>query len=173
MTPKCDQTRHTDLEANKYTRACCVTPVCIVLNVVSASSRDGFGKLRRMLRGVDVNKILRSFSGVCAGGALGVSSSGGEIGALLSIIDTSRASGAGVSTGARFRRVERIEDGLANFFSDISSADSDAGEAAECLWRNELDESSKCKGTDPLLNGCKPFFRLKRPEKTRLCSSEV
>jgi hypothetical protein len=91
--------------------------------------------LRKILRGVDVNKTLRSFSGVCAGGAPGVSSSDGEIGTFLSIIDTSRASGTGVATtGGAFRRVARVEDGLVSFLSDISSADSEAGDAAEFLW---------------------------------------
>ena len=99
--------------------------------------------LRKMLRGVDVNKRLRSFSGVYAGRVLGVSSSGGEIGASLSIIDTSRASGTGVAAGGPFRRVERVEDGLASFFSDISSADSEAGDAAEFLCGNELNGGSE------------------------------
>lgn len=85
-----------------------------------------------MLRGVDVNKTLRSFCGVCAGGSLGVSSSGGEIGAFLSIIDTSRTSGTGVASRG-LRRVERVEGGVVNFFSEISSTDSEPGDGTEFL----------------------------------------
>lgn len=127
-----------------------------------------------MLRGVDVNKILRSFSGVGAGGALGVSSSSdGEIGTFLSIIDTSRASGTGVATGGAFRRVARVEDGLVCFFSDISSADSEAGDAAEFLWGNEFSDDSEHGETHTWLDCCTAFFRLKRPAKTGSSSSET
>lgn len=100
---------------------------------------------RKILRGVDVNRTLRSFSGVGTGGALGVSSSDGEIGAFLSIIDTSRTSGRGVATGAGFRRVARVEGGLVNFISDISSDDSEAspGDAIAFLWGNEFNEGSE------------------------------
>lgn len=89
--------------------------------------------LRRMLRGVDVNKTLRSLCGAQTGGSLGISSSGGEIGVFLSIIDTSRASGTGVASGKGLRRVERVEDGLGSFFSDDSSLDSEAGDAGGFL----------------------------------------
>lgn len=116
--------------------------------------------LRRMLRGVDVNIMLRSLSGVGAGCSLGVSSSDGEIGAFLSIIDTSRASGTGVATWRGLRRVERVEGGLVNFFSDITSTDSEAGDAAEFLWGDELTRTASMKGDahmDDLLYGSSPF----------------
>lgn len=113
-----------------------------------------------MLRGVDVNTILRSFCGVCAGCSLGVSSSDGEIGALLSIIDTSRASGTGVATWAMLRRVERVEGELVNFFSDITPADSEAGDAEEFLWGDGRTRTASTKGDahmDDLLYGSPPF----------------
>lgn len=99
-----------------------------------------------MLRGVDVNMILRSFCGVYAGGSLGVSSSDGEIGAFLSIIDTSRISGTGVTTRGGLRRVERVEGGLVNLFSDITSGDCKAGDAAEFLRKDKLDDDNEQKG---------------------------
>lgn len=76
--------------------------------------------------------ILGSFSGVATESSLGSSSSGGEIGGFLSIIDTSRTSGAGVASGGEVRRVSRVE-GLVNFFSENPCVESEAEEGTEIL----------------------------------------
>jgi hypothetical protein len=99
---------------------------------------DGFATLRKMLFGVEITMRLVSLFGVgLARIEAEVSSSGGDIGGFLSIIETSRASGTGVASWmgprAKLRRVERVVPGLEEFFTIISSVDSEAGDGTERL----------------------------------------